>query len=61
MSRSAPLFTKPRAGKLSPNKASAKVTAMNPGATRDVMQAADVFFRKRERAEPVRNPNGGRA
>lgn len=61
MSRSAPLFTKPRAGKLSPNRATPKITAINTGATRDVMQAADVFFRKRERAEPVRSQNGGRA
>lgn len=61
MSRSAPLFTKPRAGKLSPNRATPKITAINTGATRDVIDAANTVIRRYERAEPLRHHLGRRA
>lgn len=54
-----PLFTKPRAGKLSPNRSiNRAVVGMNKGQTRDVIDAADAFMRRRERSEPVRRQVG---
>lgn len=61
MSRSAPLFTKPRAGKLSPNKSGHKSKALDVGAKRDVDAGANGFWRKRQRADPVRGWTGVRA
>lgn len=58
---SKPLFTKPRAGKLSPNKSGHKSKALDVGAKRDVDAGANGFWRRRERALPVRSQNGGRA